>query len=44
LRGTDVRAEVLFGAGQAGWSAAAGELTVTLPEAPAACLIRLTPA
>jgi alpha-galactosidase len=44
LRGAEVRAEVMFGAGQAEWSAASGELAVTLPPPPAACLIRLTPA
>ncbi len=42
--GRPARAEVLFGSGQAEWSAAAGGLTVTLPPAPAACLFRLTPA
>jgi alpha-galactosidase len=44
LHRTDARAEVLFGTGQTEWSPAAGALTVTLPLAPAACLIGLTPA
>jgi alpha-galactosidase len=44
LRGGPVQAEVLFGAGQAEWSPASGELTVRLAAAPAACLLRLTPA
>ncbi len=44
LRGGPAQAEVLFGAGQAGWSPASGELTVHLAAAPAACLLRLTPA
>ena len=43
LGGRPVRAEVLFGAGQAQWAPAAGTLTVTLPPAPAACLLRLSP-
>jgi alpha-galactosidase len=44
LRGGPAQAEVLFGAGQAEWSPASGTLTVTLPQAPAACLLRLTQA
>jgi hypothetical protein len=44
LRGGPAQAEVLFGAGQVQWWPASGELTVRLAPAPAACLIRLTPA
>jgi alpha-galactosidase len=46
LHGTTASAEALF-PGEAGtgarWDAAAGQLTVTLPAAPSACLVRLTP-
>ena len=44
LRGGAAQAEVLFGVGQAEWWPASGEVTVGLPAAPAACLLRLTPA
>ena len=44
LRGGPVQAEVLFGTGHAEWSPASGELTVRVAAAPAACLLRLTPA
>jgi alpha-galactosidase len=44
LLGSQVRTEVLFGTGQAEWWPASGELAVTLPQPPAACLIRLSPA
>lgn len=42
LRGGPAQAEVLFGAGQAEWSPAAGALIVALDPAPGACLLRLT--
>jgi hypothetical protein len=44
LAGGPVRAEVLYPAGgpaRAGWDPAGGAVTVRLPEAPAACLVRL---
>jgi alpha-galactosidase len=44
LRGQSARAEVLYpaeGPAQVSWDPAAGEALVALPEAPAACLIRL---
>jgi alpha-galactosidase len=44
LRGGPAQAEVLFGTGRAEWSPASGAVTVTLAQAPAACLIRLSPA
>jgi alpha-galactosidase len=46
LRATHAVAEVLYpglGGGVADWSSSMGELTVTLPSAPSACLIRLVP-
>ena len=46
LHGRTARTEVLFPsatAAQARWEPATGQLTVALPKAPAACLIRLQP-
>ena len=44
LRGTAASAEVLFPGEmqvQARWEPVSGALTVTLPQVPAACLVRL---
>jgi alpha-galactosidase len=44
LRGTRLVPEVLYpraGRGAATWAATSGELTVSLPAVPAACLVRL---
>jgi alpha-galactosidase len=46
LRGTRAVGEVLYpvgGGAAVDWSSSTGDLTVTLPNAPSACLIRLAP-
>jgi hypothetical protein len=46
MRGARARPEVLYpvlGGATVDWSSSTGELTVRLPNAPSACLIRLVP-
>jgi hypothetical protein len=46
MRGAHAVAEVLYpvlGGAVVDWSSSTGELTVTLPNAPSACLIGLAP-